>query len=215
MTLLHLFPFTTCEKPLKHAFIMQPVSALINVVCCLILMYYVYMAKTFNVKLMLCTFLCFQAWHAFSHMQHIRSSIQANVIHIIAYTVSATLLYSVISLSGKAPSAAFFAVLIAVLCIDIYVWLHVGGLWMIMTGLSIMTLVVFGNLWVFPKALMNNLICLAVGFLILLAFIINEKINCQYMLQIYELPYHALIEATGLVLFWLLAQLFIQWETIR
>jgi hypothetical protein len=105
--------------------------------------------------------------------------------------------------------------LIAVVCIDIYVWLNVGGLWIIMTGLSIMTLVVFGNLWVFPKGLRKNLICLAVGFLILLGFIINEKINCEKMMQMYELPYHALIEATGLVLFWLLAQLFIQWETIR
>ena len=52
------------------------------------------------------------------------------------------------------------------------------------------------------------------GTFVLILLFINEKLNCNYMLEKFNFPYHIFIELIGLVLFIMLADFFIKVEKI-
>ena len=78
----YTFPFTTCEKVNKMG-MAQPYSALVNILNCIIILYF--LTKTNNRKsfMLILLFLLFEAFHAFSHSIHIPGNIQINIIHIL------------------------------------------------------------------------------------------------------------------------------------
>lgn len=210
---LHIFPFATCERPHKNKFIKQPVSAFINIITCIILLVYVIYCKTFAVKLVLFSFLIFQAWHAYSHMQHIPGYIQANTAHILWYIVTFSVLYAIITLSHiKIQNKMIFIIIILVI-IDVIIWKYIGGFFMIMSGLCIMLYVIVSCYYKLPQYFKKAVPYLVAGLAVLLLLLYNEFINCKNMLAYKQLPYHALVEICGLLLFAGLAYLFFLWDS--
>jgi hypothetical protein len=209
------FPFKTCEEPSENGLVAQPVSATINIITCIILMYFMLQARTTAVRILFLSFITFQAFHAFSHIQHIDGSIQVNVIHVIWYMLSFTALYTIITLSKISPSIYIIAMLCALIIIDLYIWNFIGGVYMIFSGFAILLSIVISYYNSYPTFIKNALIYMIIGLCILLAFIVNEKLNCENMIAYANLPYHAIIETLGLILFIALAYLFVRWEQTK
>ncbi len=92
------FPFNTCEEPNKKAWVAQPVSAFINFITCLILIYFFLKAKTTIIRLLILAFILFEIFHTFSHITHIDGTIQSNIIHGIWYYLSLMILIASIKI---------------------------------------------------------------------------------------------------------------------
>ena len=83
---------------------------------------------------------------------------------------------------------------------------------MIITGLSLPMVIAISYYKLFPKNI-KRAIPYLIGLLIIVGiFLINEKINCENMMKIVKLPYHAIIEILGMILFTLLSYVFVQSE---
>jgi len=205
------FPFTTCEKE-KEGYIKQPVSFTVNILSCMILLYFLNIAKSTSVRMMIIVFLIFQSWHAFSHMFHIHNNMQALTIHIISYAVSFATLNALLYLSKSQISYVYIGILFILIAIDLYVWRYIGGVWSVYTNLIILAFIVFGNYTKLPAFFKNAIPSLVFGLLILFALEYNEVVHCKHMLEYYEFPYHVFIEIVGLFLFSYLVYLFTHWE---
>ena len=105
----------------------------------------------------LSTFLIFQLWHAYSHIHHIanQSNIQANIIHLISYGLSLSTLYSILYLSKSKLSNVILVIICILTIIDIYTWVYIGGVWSIITNLSILAFVVFSSYNKLPNFFKN------------------------------------------------------------
>ena len=203
------FPFKTCEKPLKDGIIAQPVSATINIITCLILLYYVIIAKTKTLKILILSFIAFQAFHAFSHIQHIDGYIQANIIHVLWYFMSFMILLSSIQITKKNPKLMTIISLFAIIIIDLYLFLHTNKLYTIFTGFTIPVIIVVSYYYLYPSHMKTTIPYLILLLLVVIILILNEKFNCDLMLSYAILPYHAIIEIVGLILFVILAHIFV------
>jgi len=206
------FPFTTCEEPDKNSWIMQPVSTAINLISCIILYYYVILSKSLQVKLLLSSFIAFQLWHAFSHAKHIDSLIQSNMAHILLYVISILLFWTITFLLQKKLSVMMIILLFIAILFDMYIWLYVRGIWMIISGLFILILIMGIHYPNFPKYFKTATIWLILGTCILILVVYNEKKNCKKMMQLIKFPYHAFIEIIGLLLFTVLSHYLVRWD---
>jgi hypothetical protein len=207
----YAFPFDACEK-LKEGIIKQPVSAAINIISCIIILYFYYYAKTNAVRFLFGTFFVFQLWHAFSHTYHIQGNIQANVSHIISYLISLGTLYAILNLSKSTLSNLKIIIISLLIIIDIYVWVFIGGVWNIITNLSLLAFIIFSSYNKLPKFFRKAIPFLAIGLIILFALELNEAYNCEKMLEYMDFPYHAFVEIVGLLLFTSLTYFFYKWE---
>lgn len=83
---------------------------------------------------------------------------------------------------------------------------------MIFTGLSLPVVIVISYYNLYPKYI-KKAIPYLIGLLIIIGMVlINEKINCENMMKYAKLPYHAIIEIIGMILFTLLSYVFLQTE---
>ena len=207
------FPFKTCEIPNKDSIIKQPFSAFLNILSCIILIYFIIIAKTFTVKLCIFSFLLFQLFHAFSHSFHIEGNIQTIIIHILSYILSITSFYTLFILTKKNPSYYIIFILIIIILIDIYIFLNKNNSILgIFSGFSIITITYLSFYKFFPKIIKTLFKYILLGLFILSLFILNEKLNCNIMISYANLPYHAIIEIIGLILFSCLGYMFIIWD---
>lgn len=207
------FPFSTCELPHDNDIVKQPVSALLNALTCIILVYMIVVARTWTVKFLIFTFLLFELFHTFSHVQHIEGYIQAHIIHVLWYTLSLTLLYTISVLSRKTPSIPILIIIFAIIAIDIYLWTYyTDTLQMVIRGFMLIIFIVLSHYHLFPKKIRHLIPYLVIGTIIETVIIYNEKLNCKTMIEYANLPYHAISEILGLILFSYIAYIFIIWE---
>lgn len=207
------FPFKTCEKPNIDGIIAQPVSATINIITCIILLYYALIAKTTTIRLLIISFILFQAYHAYSHMKHIDGHIQSNVIHVIWYFVSFMILIASIKITKHPPHHYTIILLSIIIFIDIYLSLFTDKLYMIFTGFSLPIIITLSYYNLYPDYMKKNIPYLILLLVVVVILILNEKINCENMISFAIFPYHAFIEILGLILFSSLANIFIKSET--
>jgi hypothetical protein len=206
------FPFNTCEEPNKKAWIAQPVSAFINFITCLILIYLFLKAKTLIIRLLIFAFILFEIFHTFSHIQHIDGAIQSNIIHGIWYFLSFMILIASIKITKKYPNIYTILILLLIIIIDINLFFQPNKLYMIFTALTLPVVIVLSYYNLYPIYI-KKAIPYLIGLLIIVGiFLINEKINCEYMIKYAKLPYHAIIEIIGMILFITLAYVFLQTE---
>ena len=206
------FPFNTCEEPNKNKWIAQPVSAFINLLTSLILIYFFFKAKTIIIRLLILAFILFELFHTYSHITHINGTIQSNVIHSLWYFLTFMLLIASIKITKKYPNIYTIIILIILIIIDINLYLLSNKFYMIITGLSLPIIIAISYYNLFPKNI-KKAIPYLIGLLIIVGIVlINEKINCENMMKYAKLPYHAIIEIIGMVLFTLLSYVFIQSE---
>jgi hypothetical protein len=204
------FPFNTCEEPNKY--IAQPVSAFINLITSLILIYFFFKAKTIIIRLLILAFILFELFHTYSHITHINGTIQSNVIHSLWYFLSFMLLIASIKITKQYPNIYTIIILILIIIIDINLFFLPNKLYMIFTALTLPVVIAISYYNLYPNHI-KKAIPYLIGLLIIVGiFLINEKINCDNMMKYVKLPYHAIIEILGMLLFTLLAYVFVQSE---
>lgn len=206
------FPFKTCEVPL---YTLQPFSFIINLLS-VYNMYRFYKKSTFySIKLTIFFYLFFELFHTLSHAYRFDASTQTFLIHFIAYTFFTSTWFSFSLLTNHILNIAEIFFINCLVLIDLNIFYFVGGLWTVITGLTL-----FASLFIFyyrhlPSFFQYNLkYKLIPGLIIILLLFFNEAINCDYMLKYQILPYHAIIEIIGLYLFHILSQSFYIWNNL-
>lgn len=206
------FPFNTCEEPNKNNLIAQPVSAFINMITSIILIYFFLKAKTIIIKLLILAFILFELFHTYSHIKHIDGTIQSNIIHGIWYFLSIMVLIASIKITNKYPNIYTIIILLIIIIIDINLFFLPNKLYMIFTALTLPIVIVISYYKSYPIQIKKAIPYLISLLIIVGIFLINEKFNCEYMMKIAKLPYHAIIEIIGMILFITLAYVFLQSE---
>ena len=206
------FPFNTCEEPNKNQLIAQPVSAFINFITCLILIYFFLKAKTIIIRLLILAFIVFEIFHTYSHITHIDGAIQSNIIHGIWYFLSFMVLKASIKITKKYPNIYTILILLFIIIIDINLFFLPNKLYMIFTALTLPVVIVLSYYKLYPIYIRKAIPYLILLLIIVGIVLINEKFNCENMMKFAKLPYHAIIEILGMILFTLLSYVFVQSE---
>lgn len=211
------FPFSTCEMPVPGSIISQPYSFAINAISVVVLMGYAAINPNFYIRLALITYAVFEAFHAFSHWQHVDAQRQTSVIHCLGYVFCIATYFALKDLTAKPIVGTSAVVVGAITAIDLVIFFTIRGLWNVMSGLSIL-LTVFLSYWKhYPSFLVSRMrYFLVPGLAVLFGLFVNEAYNCSAMLRFRHLPYHALIEVLGLSMFVVMGDSIHRWEqTVR
>jgi hypothetical protein len=204
----YTFPFNTCEKVNKNG-IAQPYSLFFNLINCIIILYFLLQTKNNYTFMLLFLILCFELFHSFSHIVHIKGSIQLNIIHLLTYLINFAFFYLFYSYTKKFPNKFFILYLIVLVCLDIYSLFNLTIIYYLSTQSIIFISLLLYYYRLLPKIIQNSIyqLILLVGFVILL--VLNETYNCERMLEFYpHFPYHIFIEITGIVFFYVICSNF-------
>lgn len=216
------FPRDTCETvtPFSTPPI-QPFSFFINIMSILVILFYMYISHDPYVRFLLFTFLLFQVWHAYSHCFHILdSTLQSNITHIALYIMAIASII-VIPYLDRTDSKSIFLqnkihlfILLLLFLIDMWILLRVQGIWMIFSGLFVLSYVYIAQLHVFDPRVIKYLYVSFAFLGLTLMFEINEILNCESMQKHFSFPYHILIEISGLLAFAFLSHTFYAWNSL-
>jgi hypothetical protein len=122
------------------------------------------------------------------------------------------ILIASIKITKQYPNIYTILILLAIIIIDINLFFQPNKLYMIITGLSLPVVISISYYNLFPIYI-KKAIPYLIGLLIIVGiFLINEKNNCENMMKYAKLPYHAIIEIIGMILFITLANVFLQTE---
>lgn len=204
----YIFPFNTCEKPNKNG-IAQPYSSLVNLINCIIILYFLLKTKSLHTFILLFSILCFELFHMFSHILHISGSIQINIIHSLTYFMNLAFFYTFYCYTNKLPSPEFVFYLVALICVDIYSFFNLSIIYYLLSQSVIFISILLYYLPLLPTFIQTSVyqIIFLIGIIILL--VLNEKYNCEKMLKIYpDFPFHIFIEIIGIVLFYIICSNF-------
>lgn len=204
----YTFPFNTCEKVNKNG-IAQPYSLFFNLINCIIILYFLLQTKNNYTFMLLFLILCFELFHSFSHIVHIKGSIQLNIIHLLTYLINFAFFYLFYSYTKKFPNKFFILYLIVLVCLDIYSLFNLTIIYYLSTQSIIFISLLLYYYRLLPKIIQNCIyqLILLIGFVILL--VLNETYNCERMLEFYpHFPYHIFIEITGIVFFYVICSNF-------
>jgi hypothetical protein len=204
----YIFPFSTCEKPNKNG-VAQPYSAFVNMINCLIVIYYLLKTKKTYTFLLLLSILCFELFHVFSHMVHISGSMQTNVVHIIAYCINIAFIFFFYNYVKKIPSILFAMFYLSIICFDIYAFFNMNVVYYIFSQAVLFLSVLFYYYPLLNQNIKENIHMIFFLVILIIALLLNEKYNCKKMMSIYpDFPYHILVEITGVVLFYIICSNF-------
>jgi len=215
------FPKDTCEKREERerdVFPRQPYSFIVNILSLVVLFVYLFITRDIFVRFLIFTFILFQAWHAFSHFVHIENStLQSNMTHFLIYLIAVA---SIIVIPHLAHTESIFSpssgihlpIILLLFVLDMWILIHVKGLWMIISGLSVLAYVYVAQVHAMPKEVVNYRFGAIIFLFLTLLFEINEAINCERMQRLYPFPYHVLLEVSGLMSFVFLAHMFYVWQ---
>ena len=204
----YTFPFNTCEKVNKNG-IAQPYSLFFNLINCIIILYFLLQTKNNYTFMLLFSILCFELFHSFSHIVHIKGSIQLNIIHLLTYLINFAFFYLFYSYTKKFPNKFFILYLIVLVCLDIYSLFNLTIIYYLSTQSIIFISLLLYYYRLLPKIIQNSIyqLILLIGLVILL--VLNETYNCERMLEFYpHFPYHIFIEITGIVFFYVICSNF-------
>ena len=178
----YTFPFNSCEKSNNNG-IAQPYSSFVNLINCLVIIYFLVKTNTNYAFFLLISILCFELFHLFSHSIHIPGSTQTMVIHTLTYLINIAFFYAFYSYTSKIPSTLFIVYLIALIGLDIYALLKLPIFYYVATqSIVFISLLFYYFEWlpVFVKESMYSIVaCISV----ILILILNEKYNCKRMLK--------------------------------
>lgn len=204
----YTFPFTTCEKVNKMG-MAQPYSALVNILNCIIILYF--LTKTNNRKsfMLILLFLLFEVFHAFSHSIHIPGNIQINIIHILVYLINFTFFYIFYKQTNKSPSLLFLLYIGIIIILDLYALFKLSIVYYLTTqSLIFISLIIYYYNYL-PTFITNKVPHIIITIFSVIILFLNEKYNCNYMLSKYKnFPFHILIEIVGIVFFYILSSTF-------
>jgi hypothetical protein len=204
----YTFPFNTCEKPDRNG-IAQPYSALVNLINCAIIFFFLLKTKTTYTFTLLFSILCFELFHSFSHILHIEGSIQTNITHILTYFINFAFLYVFYSYTKKTPSYTFCIYLFLLVLFDIYSLFYLSIVFYILSQSIIMISILLYYFRFLPKFVQKSVYQIIFLVCVIILLFLNEKYNCERMLEIYpHFPYHIFIEIVGITLFYVICSNF-------
>lgn len=202
------FPSETCEK-VQDGYIAQPYSAFINILICIILLYFIKKTKNKYGFAFLLSFFVFQALHTMSHIKHINNNIQTTLVHIMAIITNIVFLCFYFHVYGKI-NVDLLSWIILILLIDIYMFItKYPLLYTIFTQILIFVIILlqfYNILHQTKKELLEILIILSI---VIFSLLLNEKQNGERLLHKYpDFPFHMAIEITGLGLIYVMCMIF-------
>lgn len=201
----YVFPFNTCERPATGG-VAQPYSAAVNAVNCAMIFAFLIQTTEPSRFLFILSILMFEAFHTFSHIIHIPGPIQTRVIHALAYGVNAALLYLFTKAAPAIATRPVLAVLAVLVCLDLYAFTHLTVDFYIATQAAIFVAILLFYYHHVPPANIALIIALAA---VVIGLVMNERYNCHRMQASYPgVPFHVLIEGTGLALFYVVCKTF-------
>lgn len=201
------YPFDTCEKP--QNIIAQPYSVIFNIINALIILYYLYNTHTNHSKILMFSIFLFQCVHIFSHTKHIPGTIQINITHFLSYIMNISFLYVFYKYTDVIPSNILLIVISLFIILDIYAIYNLPVSYLILTQALIFMSSLFYYHNLLPETLQNNIKYIIIVIFIIISLFVNEKINCQKMLNKYpNFPFHIFIEIFGILLFYILCSNF-------
>lgn len=202
----YTFPFDTCETP-RPSGIAQPWSALINVVNCLVILYFLLRSKTPPVFLVLLSFFMFEAFHTFSHIKHIQGNIQIYIVHILAYFANFSFAWYAYNRALRIPSTAFCLWYLALISMDLYAFIYLPLFVYILTQATMFLSTLSYYYKDFTRVLRERIPWIMLVSFITVGLVTNESYHCTRMLAtIPHFPFHIFIELSGLVLLCLISR---------
>jgi hypothetical protein len=211
----YTFPFKTCELPTvdsENSLLVprQPGSVVVNIASCAVLVYFMMLSKKISVRLFFASLLLFEMFHTAAHWTHIQGNVQQTVVHFIAVSVNLSLLNMLSAITGFVPTMAQVAVmgiwqLFDLTCFWLFpFWVSVGTQLTFFIGIILLYLRYFSS-----HRVQQGLLGVLGIVVVIYALILNEKWNCEWMLQQQPwIPPHVMIESLGLVVFLLLGETF-------
>ena len=197
-----LFPFSTCEKINKHGFIQQPYSAIINGISAIIVLYFLLYTKLGPLFFLFLSIFIFQIYHMFSHMVHIDGNIQTNTIHMISYLINFSLFYVLYEKSNQNLNLYFLFLYFFLIIVDLYAFFHLSTIYFIPTQVTLLVFLLVYYFKYLPNLLKQNMPLLLVNISVIYGLVLNEKYNCENMLEMFpNFPFHIFIEIFGLLFF--------------
>jgi hypothetical protein len=203
---MYTFPFNTCETPKKG--VVQPYSAMLNAINCIMIAYFLVQTKNPSTFLLLFSIFCFEFVHVFSHTIHIPGSIQINITHFLTYVMNIAFFYVFYCYTKIIPGYLFLFYIIALICIDIYSYLHLTILYYLLSQSILFISVLLYYLPLLPKYVQSSIYKIIGLISIIILLFLNETYNCKKMLDFYSFPYHVLIEMVGILLFYTICSTF-------
>lgn len=159
--------------------------------------------------MLILSLLIFECIHTFSHMIHLPSYLQLNLIHSLTYVINICYLFSFYNMTKKAASPLFLTYLAVVACFDLYAFFFLSFVYYFTSALLIFFSILIYYYPYIPKENQNYiLIILGLGITIMGLFY-NEKMNCEKMLSFMpHFPYHAVLELTGTFILYFICKFF-------
>ena len=196
------FPFSTCEKCDEEG-IVQPYSATVNVLTCLMIVSFLVQTRTLHAFILLTTIVVFEAFHACSHMIHMQGSIQSTVTHTLAYTMNIAFAWAFYQSTGKRPSMLFVFYMILVIGIDMYCFLNRSFVEYLFTSSLIFVSLLAYYYPALPVKVHDSIPNIVAIICVIIALFVNEMLNCAAWMEWNpHIPYHVVIEGMGALLFY-------------
>ena len=205
------FPVDTCEKKYyHHNSISQIYSVIVNLLIVLMICYQLSKSKSVYISLFFISIIVFEILHALSHYGNYENMDTA--VHMSSYFLLLSLFLALRSISGKELSNVQGAILLILLCIDIYIFLKIKGFYMVLSLILIHLLLIFFYYDYMPAPVRNYLPYIVLLILLVTILFVNEAINCKKMMAWKVFPYHAVIESFGFLVFYFYTEMFLNWK---
>lgn len=205
----YTFPFHTCEKKTDDGIFAQPYSAIANIITCFIIIYFLLKTENTYSFLLLLSILAFEAFHAFSHMVHIPGTMQINITHTLAYCMNIAFFNVFYNVTHVFPNYLFLIYLCIVVMFDLYAFFNFVFVYYLVSSSIIFISILFYYYSLLPESLQTNIYLIIAIIVVVIGMFFNESYNCDKMLSMYPgIPYHIIIEITGMYLFYVICSNF-------
>lgn len=204
----YTFPFNTCETP-THRLIEQPYSVFLNLISCIIIIYFLNKTKNNSSKLLLFSLLLFEIFHTFSHSIHINNNSQIIITHSLAYFVNLCYLIALYYYSKHLPNNIFLFYLLILILFDLYAFQKLPFIFYLSSQILIFISLFLYYYKYFPEDIKKKIPLITILSLFLILLFINESYNCKKMLKKYPFfPFHIFIEITAIFIIYNISTVF-------
>jgi hypothetical protein len=201
-----VFPYKTLENVRENSIVKQPYSAFINLLTCIMIIYFLMKTKTFHGFLLIGSILLFELFHTFSHTVHLKNIyyLQTKILHSLALVVNASLIYTLYKYSKKDLPMNLVLFIILLLVFDNYAFKNLHISYYINTQIIIFFSIIYYYYPYIKKFFTSDKIKLyTIGFIVGYLAFMNETVNGEYIMNHYSnIPFHIIVEISVFILFY-------------
>lgn len=202
------FPHGVCETPVAKGLVKYPWSFSVSVLNTLFLAEV--SSQAVLTKPALLSFATFSFYHALCHAIVLEGYLQTLYKHVLLYIVAAACHHSLWNLT-RSPPYFTWPIWTAVFT-DVAVFFTVGGVGSVLSGMLVLSSVVFAYWPLYPIWVRTCFLRISGGGVVLGLLFMVEALHCRTVTRMLPLPYHVLIEMFSGVLFSSVGCVFLRWE---